>query len=169
MANNSIGAYAQGGSNDIGAYENAAAGGGLTVDMSLATISIAKQNKTVFTDRTVSQTAVAAIGIAPYGGVVGYPRAVEVDLATMSITPSSMPLEFDRKVDMDTATVGISKLNMTIALTLRRIVNMTLATLSTTKYRLGTMYDLGERRVRKTLALTAKLTRLLVRNITNGT
>lgn len=169
MANNSIGAYAQGGANDIGAYEYAAAGSGLTVAMSLATLSVTKQNKTVLTHRSVTQNDVATLSVTPYGGVVGYPRAIEASLATLSTSTSAMDNNYDRGVDMATASLSATPLAMTITLTLRRIVNMTVTSLTTAVHNLGTMYDLGERRVRKTLALTAKLTRLLVRNLTNGT
>jgi hypothetical protein len=150
-------------------FAAAAAAAGRTVNMVLSTLGLTKNNQTVYTDRAVTPEGVATLGVTPNSGVVGYPRAIESSLGTLSTSTSSMPNNYDRGVDMAAASLSNTGNQMTITLTLRRIVDMTLATLSTAVNKMGTMYDLGERRVRKTLSITAKLLRLLARNLTNGT
>ena len=86
MANNSIGAYAQGGSNDIGAYEKAAAGGDTTVNVGVKALTLATLAATV-TVTTDVDVGVASLTLTTYNPTVSVEFVdTDVNVGVVSLT-----------------------------------------------------------------------------------
>jgi hypothetical protein len=135
MANNSIGAYAQGGLNEIGAYEKAAAATGRTVNMALATLDAASAAAAVKTNRAV-QASLATLSATSYTFSSGVGRTVNMVLKTLGINTNAHDIVTARGVNMSTATLGITEFAHTITLTIKRTVDMGVATLRAVGHRM---------------------------------
>jgi hypothetical protein len=125
---NSIGAYAQGGASDIGAYEYvAAAAGGRTVEATLATMSMADVNATLNLKRELAST-LATMGMTTAAAVIATGRSIDASLATIAAADLNATAITNRELNATLGTMSAAALAAT--LTADTTIEASLATLA---------------------------------------